>query len=119
MAPQARFEFGTGELRVEGLLELQQVIGGGEFALAPEFFQQVGAPVNIGTATVLPSLPGRERRGIAVNRAAAVGFAGAGAGVGRGAAFLATGLGAGFGLGATFFFSAAFTGEGRDLRPSL
>src|SRR3546814_17970652 len=59
--PQTGFEFSACECGIQGLLELLQVVGGGQFALAPQALEQVRATLHIGAATGLPPRPGRLR----------------------------------------------------------
>src|SRR3546814_16048665 len=57
--PQTGFEFSACECGIQGLLELLQVVGGGQFALAPQALEQVRATLHIGAASGLPLRPGR------------------------------------------------------------
>src|SRR3546814_19696958 len=56
---------------IQGLLELLQVVGGGQFALAPQALEQVRATLHIGAATGLPLRPGRLRGRVGVDGATA------------------------------------------------
>src|SRR3546814_8076595 len=67
--PQTGFEFSACECGIQGLLELLQVVGGGQFALAPQALEQVRATLHIGAATGLPLRPGRLRGRVGVDGA--------------------------------------------------